>query len=238
MNPVLVLRHCEIETPGYFAAYLDTHAIPWRMVKLDAGERPPREPDAFSGVVLMGGPMSVNDARVPWIAGVLRLIHAAVREDIPLLGHCLGGQLIAKALGGRVGPNPVKEIGWGEVAASDNEVAREWLGDVHRCTVFHWHGETFGIPPNATRIMEGAHCANQAFAMGKHLAMQCHVEMTEDLVRTWTRAGRREIEASADSPAVQSTDEIEHDLTRRIQALHAIAERLYGHWCRGLDRGT
>jgi GMP synthase-like glutamine amidotransferase len=113
MRPVLVLRHAEIETPGYLASYLDGQSIPWRMVSLDAGESPPRNADAFSGVVLMGGPMSVNDAHIPWIADVLRLVREAVRRDVPLLGHCLGGQLMAKALGGVVGPSRVKEIGWG-----------------------------------------------------------------------------------------------------------------------------
>jgi hypothetical protein len=72
--------------------------------------------------------------------------------------------------------------------------------------------------------------------LGKHLAMQCHVEMTEELVRTWTRVGRAEIDASAESPAVQSPEEIEHDLSRRIHALHAIADRLYARWCGGLAR--
>ena len=238
MRPVVVLRHAEIETPGYLASYLEQHSIPWRMVSLDAGELPPRNTDAFSGLVLMGGPMSVNDVHVPWIADVLRLIRDAVRDDIPLLGHCLGGQLIAKALGAVVEPNVVKEIGWGEVHVSDNDAAREWFGDIHRCTVFHWHGETFSIPPGATRIVHGDHCANQAFVMGKHLAMQCHVEMTEELVRTWTQFGRPEIEASTNSPAVQSPDEIEHNLSQRVHALHVIAERLYDRWCRGLARRT
>jgi GMP synthase-like glutamine amidotransferase len=204
------------------------------LVSLDAGESPPRTIDAFSGLALMGGPMSVNDTHVPWIAAVLRLICNAVRRDVPLLGHCLGGQLIASALGGVVEPNRVKEIGWGEVHISDNDAAREWLGNTRRCTVFHWHGETFSIPLGATRIIQGEHCANQAFVMGKHLAMQCHVEMTEDLVRTWTRFGRPEIEASIDSPAVQSPDAIESNLAQRIDALHRIADRLYDRWCCGL----
>ena len=236
MRPVLVLRHAEIETPGYLVSYLDGQSIPWRMVRLDAGESPPRNTDAFSGVALMGGPMSVNDSHVPWIADVLRLLRQAVRDDVPLLGHCLGGQLIAKALGGVVEPSGVKEIGWGEVRVSENDAARAWLGDIDRCTVFHWHGETFSIPPNAIRILQGTHCANQAFVTGKHLAMQCHVEMTEELVRLWTCVGRPEIDASADSPAVQSPEEIENDLTRRIHALHRIADRLYARWCGGLAR--
>lgn len=76
----------------------------------------------------MGGPMSVNDD-LPWIDPELTLIRQAVANDIPVLGHCLGGQLISKALGGVVGKNPVKEIGWGEVSVADNPVAREWFGE-------------------------------------------------------------------------------------------------------------
>src|SRR5687768_3370599 len=114
MKPVAIFRHFPTEGPGYFATYLDRRAIPYRLIKIDQGEPVPSRPAAFSGLVFMGGPMSVNDD-LPWINGVLKLILSGVEEDIPVLGHCLGGQLIAKALGGVVSRNPVKEIGWGEV---------------------------------------------------------------------------------------------------------------------------
>jgi GMP synthase-like glutamine amidotransferase len=106
----------------------------------------------------------------------LELIREADRQGIPVIGHCLGGQLMAKAFGGTVTPNPVKEIGWGRVAATG--AAADWLGDAAGFEAFHWHGETFSIPPGATRLLQSAHCANQAFLRGPHLGMQCHVEMT------------------------------------------------------------
>src|ERR687887_199541 len=176
MKPVAIFRASPTEGPGYFATYLERRGIPWQLVALDAAERVPRDARKYSGLVFMGGPMSVNDD-LPWIAPALELARDAVRKDVPLLGHCLGGQLISKELGG------------GEVRVADNEVAREWLGDVQTFLSFHWHGESFTIPPGATRVMENAHCANQGFALGRHFGMQCHVEMTEELVKSWLASG-------------------------------------------------
>ncbi len=206
------------------------------MIAIDAGDAVPRDPRKFAGLVFMGGPMSVNDD-LPWIGASLELIRDAVRSDIPLLGHCLGGQLIAKALGGKVGANLRKEIGWGEVRVEDNEVARAWVGELPAFESFHWHGETFSIPPGATRVLSNQHCANQGFAIGKHLGLQCHVEMTEDMVRLWCENGREEIEASSASPAVQKPAEILRELESRLAALHNVADRIYDRWREGLARG-
>ena len=197
----------------------------------------PRDVRNFSGLVFMGGAMSVNDD-LPWIGQVLALIGEAVRKDVPVLGHCLGGQLMSKAFGGSVRPNRYQEIGWGEVRVADNGVAHEWLGELQSFEAFHWHGETFSIPPGATRVLENAHCANQAFALGKHFGMQCHVEMTEDLVRAWLRGGADEMKAARESPAVQDAAEIERDLEARLLRLHEVADRIYERWIEGLSRGS
>ena len=207
------------------------------MIQLDAGEAVPREARRYSGLVFMGGPMSVNDD-LPWIAPALELAREAVRKDVPLLGHCLGGQLLSKALGGVVKRNPVKEIGWGEVRVADNEVAREWVGDVQSFESFHWHGETFSIPPGGTRVMENAHCANQAFALGRHFGMQCHVEMTSELIESWLSGGAQEIAESRTSPAVQDPAEIRRDMADRVARLNEIANRIYDRWTGGLSRGS
>ena len=209
--------------------------MPWTLVKLDAGEKVPRDARRFSGLCFMGGPMSVND-ELPWIAPALELIREAVRKDVPVIGHCLGGQLLAKALGGEVGPNPAKEIGWGEVRVCDNTVAREWLGDASAFQSFHWHGETFTIPPGATRILENEHCANQAFAVGKHLGMQCHVEMTPELIREWVAGGEKEI-AESRGPSVQRPAQIEAGMAN-LDALREVANGLYDRWTSGLSRGS
>lgn len=233
MKPVAIFRHSPTEGPGYFATYLDARGVPWRLVALDRGEAVPEQTGGFSGLVFMGGPMSVNDA-LPWIAPVLRLIRHAAVADVPVLGHCLGGQLMAKALGGHVGRNPVKEIGWGEIQVAQNEQAREWFGqDVSRFESFHWHGETFTIPPGAVRIMGNRYCENQGFVTGKNLGMQCHVEMTEELIESWCDSGAVEI-ATANSPAVQTADQMRAGMQLKLAALRAIAVRLYDHWIGGL----
>lgn len=235
VKPIAIFRHVAHEGPGHFATFCDTHGLPWQLLRSDAGEPLPATPQAFSGLVLMGGPMSVNDD-LPWIAPTLALIRAAVAANIPVLGHCLGGQLIARALGGEVTRNPVKEIGWGAVRVLDSPVARDWFGSVKTFTAFHWHGETFSPPPAAERILESVYCGNQAFALGPHLALQCHVEMTEALIRSWCEAGAEEIAAAAASPAVQTPQQMWALNAANLPAMQSVAEQLYGRWARGLKR--
>jgi GMP synthase-like glutamine amidotransferase len=235
VKPVAIFRASPTEGPGYFATYLERRGVRWQVVRLDAGDSVPRDARKYSGLVFMGGPMSVNDP-LPWVAPALELARDAVRKDVPLLGHCLGGQLMSKALGGVVQKNPVKEIGWGEVRIADNEVARSWAGELPAFESFHWHGETFSIPPGGTRVMESAHCANQAFAIGKHLGMQCHVEMTRELIESWLESGAGEIAESRSSPAVQDPAEIRRDMQARLARLNEIAGRIYDRWLAGLNR--
>lgn len=237
MKPVAIFRHARSEGPAYFATYLDQQAIPWKLFALDEGRAVPKDVRRFSGLAFMGGPMSVHD-ELPWIGPALELVREAVRKDVPTIGHCLGGQLMSRALGGEVTRARVKEIGWGEVQVADNAVAREWFGAVAAFESFHWHGEAFSIPPGGTRVLGNEHCANQAFALGKHLGMQCHVEMTEDLIRKWCKGGAGEIEKSKKSPGVQSTARIEKNLEARVAALHKVADRLYGRWIEGISRGS
>lgn len=233
MKPVAIFRHARSEGPGYFATFLDEKNIPWRLLAIDEGEPVPQDAQAFSGLVFMGGPMSVNDD-LPWIPPALALIRQAVAAGIPVLGHCLGGQLMAKALGGKIGSNPVKEIGWGEVAVTKNTEARAWFGERAGFTAFHWHGETFSLPSGATLILSSAYCQNQAFAMGPHLAMQCHVEMTEEMVKEWCAIGAEEVAAAAASPGVQSVGVIQQDLPVHVSGLNQVARQLYQHWIEGL----
>jgi GMP synthase-like glutamine amidotransferase len=152
-----------------------------------------------------------------------------------VLGHCLGGQLIAKALGGTITRNPVKEIGWGPVRVLGNDTARDWFGELAGFETFHWHGETFGIPPGAVRLLESDHCANQAYALRNTFGMQCHVEMTEEMIRQWCKDGAAEIAAS-DSPAVQQPEAMQAGMGPKVAALNAVADRLYARWIAGLAR--
>lgn len=234
MKPVAIFRHFHSEGPGYFATFLDRHSIPWQLIRIDQDEPVPSAAEAFSGLVFMGGPMSVNDP-LPWVEQSCALIHAAVGAGLPVLGHCLGGQLIARALGAVVTRNPTKEIGWGPVRVMDGGAAQAWFGDLRSFETFHWHGETFAIPAGAARLLESDHCANQAFALGKTFAMQCHVEMTAEMIRQWCRDGAAEIAASG-GPAVQSPEAMAADIDRRVAALNAVADRIYANWIAGLPQ--
>jgi GMP synthase-like glutamine amidotransferase len=233
MKPVAIFRHSPTEGSGYFVTFLNEYAIPWVLIHIDEGEAVPFDASKYSGLVFMGGTMSVNDD-LPWIPKSLALIRDADAKDIPVLGHCLGGQLMSKALGGVVTKNPVKELGWGKTEVADNAMAREWFGDIRAFDSFHWHGETFSLPPNSVHLLSSAHCANQAFVIGKHLALQCHVEMTEPMIREWCKGGAAELAANADSPAVQSAQEMQVQMHDKLPELHHAADHLYRQWLHGL----
>lgn len=233
MKPVAIFRHARIEGPGYLGTFLTDQGVPWQLIRIDAGDALPQNMQAYSGMVLMGGPMSVNDA-LPWISPLLGLIRDADQSDIPLLGHCLGGQLISKALGAEVSRNPVKEIGWGEVQVIQGAESADWFGSATGFEVFHWHGETFALPVGAKLLLVSSHCRHQAYALGKHLVLQCHVEMTADMVRDWCAAGMQELALETGNAAVQRADEMQRDLPQRINKLNALADRIYGRWIQGL----
>lgn len=233
MKPVIIFRHALTEGAGYLGSFLTEKHISWRMIRIDQGDPLPASMQNFSGMVLMGGPMSVNDD-LAWIPPLLALIREAIAADIPVLGHCLGGQLISKALGATVGKNPVKEIGWGEISVSQNSEAKKWFGATQQFLGFHWHGETFALPAGATHLLASPYCQNQAYALGKHLAFQCHIEMTAEMVKVWCDAGATEVQDAAASPGVQPTPEILKDLQPRVEQLNAIAKPVYEHWLNGL----
>jgi len=232
MKPVAIFRHSPGEGPGYFATFLDAHGIPWQLICIDAGVSPPPTFAEYSGLCFMGGPMSVNDD-LPWLLPVFELIRGAVAANVPVIGHCLGGQLISKALGGAVTQNPVKELGWGEVAAT-GPAAQEWLGNAEKFEAFHWHGETFSIPAGATRILNSAYCNNQAFVMGPHLGLQCHVEMTAAMIRLWNRAWADE--HAVPGPSVQTPAQMYERMEERLTVMRVAADRLYTRWIAGLRR--
>ncbi len=232
MKEILIFRHAPQEGPGYFADFLAHKALPHRLIRIDQNEPVPSSIDGISGLVLMGGPMSVNDD-LPWIPPLISLIQRAVDAELPVLGHCLGGQLISKALGGAITRNPVREIGWLPVNRVDNAAAADWLNDLPReFEAFHWHGETFSIPEGASRILESRDCPNQAFVTGKILALQCHVEMTADMVREWARLGADELENTC--ATVQSPQEMAVDLEARVRRMQGVADKLYHRWIQGL----
>ena len=232
MKPVAIFRSSPIEGPGYLSDFLDERGIPWQLIRIDSGDEIPTRIDRFSGLVFMGGPMSVNDD-LPWIDPAINLIRDADRAGLPVLGHCLGGQLMSKAFGGSVSRSDNKEFGWGEVTRSDNDTAREWFGDQSVIDVFHWHGEFFTRPQGSVHLLSSRYCENQAFSMGKHLAMQCHIEMTQEMVMKWSEMGSGE-EGGGIGPPVQSSQAMCQDLIKRVSTLNRTAQGVYQKWILGL----
>jgi GMP synthase-like glutamine amidotransferase len=235
-RPIAVFRFSRTEGPGHFATFLEGNRLPWTLVKLDEGEAVPASSEPFAGLGFMGGPMGAND-ELPWTQPVLSLMRDAVHRRVPVIGHCLGGQLLSRALGGCVSRNPVKEIGWVRIDAEGTPAAREWLGDgAGTLESFQWHEDTFTLPPGSERILRGSTCENQAYVVdGLHLGMQCHVEMDTSLIDTWCRTGAGEIrESLGTSPAVQDTSTILALAQRNLAGLSATADRLYSRWIQGL----
>jgi len=174
-----VFRHGIDESAGYLEDVLEASGRSYRIFNLwEDGGVPSRE---FSRVVILGGNMSVNDEReYPFLKEEKRVIREMVAHSRPVLGVCLGAQMIASALGARVYPCE-KEVGWSPV---------RWIetlpGIPEETTVFQWHGESFDIPDGAKLICSGKQVKNQAFRWKSALGVQFHIEVTEEMIRKWT----------------------------------------------------
>jgi GMP synthase-like glutamine amidotransferase len=232
-KPVVIFRFLAHEGPGFLGDFLDAQNIAWQLIKVDEDDPMPSTILPYSGMVLMGGAMSVNDD-LPWITPLLDLIRQAKDNEIPLLGHCLGGQLMSKALGGVVTKNAIKEIGWGEVTVSKNDAAKHWFGEIETFNAFHWHGETFSLPTEAQHLLASPHCQNQAWSIEKHLAFQTHIEMTPEMVKKWCEEGETELRESAGSIAVQQANVMQENLAVHCSFLNKVATQVYTQWIQGL----
>ncbi|KAF0180563.1 MAG: hypothetical protein FD164_1780 [Nitrospirae bacterium] len=193
---VLVLKNISSEGPGTMAGYLAQRAIPYSVIDLYAGEPVPVA-EEFDMLVMLGGPMSVNDDNsYSYIRQEYELTRRFISQRKPVLGICLGAQIMAKALGAKVFRGPEKEIGWLDitlttVALRDFRMLKLAThpqgGDVwQRFKVFHWHGETFELPVGAVRLAASDMYANQAFRYGSHAyALQFHIEVDREMVYDW-----------------------------------------------------
>jgi GMP synthase (glutamine-hydrolysing) len=196
MKRVRVLRHAADEALGNLAVTLPACGVTLDVVDCFAGDWPHVEragfdPARVAGLVVMGGPMNVDQTdRFPYLATEVQWLRAAVRAELPTLGICLGAQLLAKALGARVSPNRVKEIGWYEIDLEPEALLDGLLaGSRPREIVFQWHGDTFDLPCGAVRLARGKTCENQAFRYGPSAyGVQFHPEMTAEMVDTWLTA--------------------------------------------------
>ncbi len=176
----------------------------------------------------------MNDS-APWIERELRLAGDAVARDVPVLGHCFGAQLLARALGATVQKNAFADIGWSKLRLTP--AGRRIFGNVPHVHAFHWHYESFAIPARATRTLFGEHCLNKGFVFGKHLGFQGHFEVTEEIVRGWCSAHGEEL-AKAQGPAVQPAAEILTCLSERVAAVHVAARAAYAAWLSPVVRSS
>lgn len=230
MRPLVVFQHATHEGPGLFAEHAEARGFTVHVIRAWRGGQLPDDPSVAAGLVFMGGPMSVNDP-LPFIAHELRLIARAAEVGVPLLGHCLGGQLIARALGGVVSRSPASEIGWFPVnRVSGGPGARYWLRDTpDRFEAFHWHGETFSLPPAAELLWSSTACAHQAFCIGRSIfAMQCHVEMTAAMIGEWVGLGGSELQSERAS--IQDRETICALTPSRLPVMQQVARQLYDRW--------
>jgi GMP synthase-like glutamine amidotransferase len=235
MRPIAVFRFSPTEGPAHFAEWLDRESLPWEMIAIDAGAMVPSDARRYAGIGMMGGPMSVTDT-LAWIGPLSELLRDAVAHDVPVIGHCLGGQLLAQALGARVRRTAVPEIGWIDVESTDVDAQNAWFGGRSRFTPFQWHYDVFDVPAGAKRVLTNHFNANQGYVINdRHIGFQCHIEMTRELVETWCASGSDEI-AAPGTPPRQSGDEIVRDLTGRLAALQTVADGVYARWAEGLAR--
>jgi GMP synthase-like glutamine amidotransferase len=233
MRPVAIFRFSPGDEPGRFADWLDANGRAWRLLALHAGDAVPPSAAPFAGIGMMGGPMSVNDP-LPWVAPMQALVRDAVARGVPVIGHCLGGQLLAQALGARVAPAPAAEIGWHEVEASDAAAAAEWFGGRTHFPVFQWHYERFDLPAGAVRLLANAWTPHQAFVVGdRHLGLQGHIEITAPIARAWVAQSGDELPARS-TPSAQCAADILDGLDARVAASNALADAVYARWARRL----
>lgn len=184
MKPVLILEHQLPENAAYLSTWLKANDISFVVINAERDIEFPSSIEPYSALAIMGGAMSANDPLLSNRQAEI-LILQAIYRDIPVIGHCLGGQLMAKALGGVITTSKQPEIGWQNISYVNNELCKQWFGDAPTDTVIHWHYESFSVPTGATLLATSNSCENQAFSIGKHLAMQFHIEINENKVHRW-----------------------------------------------------
>lgn len=193
-----MIQHEPGEGPGTLANVLRERGADLRIVHPYRGERVPRSLGACAGLVVLGGGMGAYDVeRYPHLRDEIAVIEGALRGGRPMLGICLGSQLLAAALGAKVQPMGRREIGWREVELSS--AARTdplWARAPERFTAFHWHGDSFDLPAGAVRVASSRECENQAFRHGLAFGMQFHPEVDEGILHIMAESGREELEAA------------------------------------------
>jgi GMP synthase (glutamine-hydrolysing) len=188
---ILVVKHVEDEGPGLLGDYFTDLGWDVNLIEAFRGDNPPANLDDLSGVVILGGPMNVYEEEAyPFLRSEERFIKRVLSEEVPFLGVCLGGQLLAKACGARVTRSPHEEKGWFEVKLTSAGLRDSlFRGLPDKLSVFQWHQDTFAVPETADLLATSQLCRNQAFRIGNAAyALQFHLEMTPEMVRSWAEA--------------------------------------------------
>jgi len=230
MKKLLVCQHVPHEILGTLNPLLKSAGFRIRYVNF--GRHPDAEPslEGYHGLVVLGGPMSVNDSdRLPHLVTEMKLIEEAMKRDLPILGICLGAQLIAKTLGARVYSNKEKEIGWYDVTPT-KEAEGDSLFTEFRGTekIFQWHGETFDIPLCASHLASSLLCGNQAFRYGaKVYGLQFHLEVDEPMIHRWLRVQENRQEIAGLNGDIDP-DRIHMQTPEHIHRLHELSKHAFG----------
>ncbi len=186
MKRVLALQFCWDDPPGYLGDIMQEHNIHYEIVEVDKNPTP--DPTEFDAILAMGGLQHVGeDEKYPYLVDVESMIRKAVKEEIPYLGICLGGQLLAHALGAPVKKHSITPLGFFEVqrTAKGNDDPL-FHGLPESVQVFHWHEDTFDIPQEAIQLACNTQTENQAFRYGRHAyGTQYHIEITPEMIDTW-----------------------------------------------------
>jgi len=184
---IIVIMHVESEGPGSLGTYLESVGAEALTVRLYAGDRLPSEFSGFDAVVSMGGPMNVyEEDQYPFLKEETGFLKGAVEADLPVLGICLGAQMIAKSVGAQVVKSPNKEVGWGAVTLTDqgrDDSLFKGLPPV--LEVLQWHGDMFHIPAEGLLLASSKDCPHQAFRYRNALGLQFHLEVTEQILSDW-----------------------------------------------------
>lgn len=229
---VLVLQHLHEDGPGHLGDWLTAQGVRWRVRCTEAGEDYPASVAGLKGLAVLGAAWGANDDR-PSLRQAEALIREADARGIPVIGHCLGGQLMARAFGGEVKTLDTPEIGWLPIRHDGSAAARDWLGDTPEAVVYQWHYDSFvGLPPGARPLARSSACPHQAFALRQHLAMQFHIEITAQKIEDWIAApGDGYAPACAAHPdTVQTPAAMRESSRAHLAPSQALAERIYERW--------
>ena len=201
----LILTHHPSEGPGNIGAFLSSRGVFCETIPLCDGEKIPSDALEFDAIISMGGPMNVyEEDKYPFLRDETNLLKRALALKIPILGVCLGSQMIAKAAGARVIGSPEKEVGWFKINLTDlGRSDRLFLGTPTEFEVFQWHGDMFEIPIGGGLLASSQLCPHQALRIGSGYGLQFHVEVTREMLADWFA------EAPEKGPVLQRMDQIE-----------------------------